>query len=124
MTFSLVSFAWIFFRADSIGTAFTIIRKMGSGLWHTAGAFFAGNMTLFFELLTGPDLGIGRVGFLIAILSIVLLEIFHGIQRHGSIRHMLRGKPAWFRWTLYYAVIIMIAVFGVFQEVPFIYFQF
>lgn len=124
LTFFLTSFAWIFFRAESIGSAFVILRKMAVGSLDTSIALIGGQTARAAELVLGPGLGLSGYGFFVAVLSIVALEGFHYIQRHGSIRHMLDGRPAWFRWTLYYVAIISIALFGVFDEVPFIYFQF
>lgn len=124
LTFSMTSFAWIFFRSENLDTAFLIIRKTLSGVWRSTILLFSGNIEAFFRSLTGAGLGLDTFGFIIAIVSIILMEVFHLVQRHGSIRHMLRNKPTWFRWILYYAVIIYIALFGVFAEVPFIYFQF
>jgi hypothetical protein len=52
------------------------------------------------------------------------MEFLHAIQRHRSIRHMLAEKPIWLRWTVYYALVLGILFFGVFEHRSFIYFQF
>ncbi len=113
ITFALVSFSWIFFRANNLSDAFYIIANM-------------------FSKITDPGMidivlngfGYGYKGFLVAIFSLVFLEIMHMIQRHGSIRQMLLTKPAWFRLTVYSFLVISILVFGVFRANQFIYFQF
>ncbi len=54
------------------------------------------------------------------------MEGVHLLQRHGSIRHMLTAKPAWFRWSLYYSMIVLILLFAKVgpEAQRFIYFQF
>ena len=69
-------------------------------------------------------LGLSKSEFVIAILSILFMEFVHIIQRHYKIRHMLSEKPIWFRWSMYYAIVLGIIFFGVFGKNDFIYFQF
>lgn len=60
----------------------------------------------------------------IAVAAIFAMEFIHGTQRHRSIRHMLSERPVWMRWLVYFALIISIALFGIFGTQQFIYFQF
>ncbi len=69
-------------------------------------------------------LGLSGFEFFIAVAAICFMEFVHVVQRHGSIRHMLSEKPAWFRWMIYYSLLFGILFFGVFKETQFIYFQF
>lgn len=108
VTFHLVAFSWIFFRAESISDAL----------------YIAGNLFTDFNLSLKFDMGMSGYEFSIAILAIALMEIFHMIQRHGSIRHMLARKPRWMRWAAYYGLIASILMFGEFSLKEFIYFQF
>lgn len=114
--FILVNFAWIFFRANSLNDALFII----------GGIFKNWDNTLTLHSLKSSlkQLGISRFDFLISVVSIVILEAFHMIQRHRSIRSMLKVKPIWFRWLIYYSLTIYILLFGVFDTNQFIYFQF
>ncbi|OGE78691.1 alginate O-acetyltransferase [Candidatus Daviesbacteria bacterium RIFCSPLOWO2_02_FULL_41_8] len=124
LTFILVSFAWIFFRVNNISDAFYIITHLHIGVIR-----FTINL---FSNLTAPSsgklapflLGQHREEFFIAIVALGFMEFVHSIQRHGSIRHMLSGRPIWFRWSIYYILIFAILFFGVFSKTPFIYFQF
>lgn len=116
VTFLLICFAWIFFRAKDISDALYIISHIITGFGNCL------NASVIKESISG--LGLSRNEFYIAIASIGFMEFVHLVQRHGSIRHMLRDKPAWFRWSLYYAMLFGIIFFGVFRETQFIYFQF
>lgn len=116
ITFSLVCFAWIFFRAKTSADAFYIIRHLGSGLGDTA------SVNSIIDGLSGT--GLNRTEFKIGIFAILFMEFVHMIQRHGSIRHMLSDKPFWLRWPVWYALIISIIIFGYYNNTAFIYFQF
>jgi len=115
-TFTLVCFGWIFFRARTISDACYIVTHLFAGL----GSIFS--LKYVKETLDVFDLS--KAEFIIAILSIIFLELVHVIQRHGRIRHMLAEKPFWVRWGVYYAVCLGIIFFGVFGKNEFIYFQF
>lgn len=115
-TFSLVTFAWIFFRAGNLSDAVYIITHLFSRSPGTAGGTFPAD-----GLFT---LGLNMAEFTVAVAAICFMEAVHLVQRHGSIRHMLRDKPAWLRWAIYYSLIFGIIFFGVFRDTQFIYFQF
>ena len=115
-TFSLICFAWIFFRARNVGEAWYIITHLFSGLGSLLSLQGIENN------LRG--LGFDRYDYVIAFLAIAFMEVVHLIQRHGGIRHMLSTRPAWMRWVAYYAIILGIILFGVFNKSQFIYFQF
>ena len=127
VTFSLVCFAWIFFRANTIGDALYIVCHLFTGVW--------GFLSDVLPRLTTLRAGEGKLGpillgqppreLVIAVASILFMEAVHLIQRHNGIRHMLRERPVWVRWTLYYAWVIGILSFGAFNsQSQFIYFQF
>lgn len=112
-TFSLVCVAWIFFRANTISEAWYIITHLFRGLahrWKPAGGYWN----------TGTD----QAEWIIVLLSIGLMEGVHVLQRHRHIRQMLRERPMWLRWLIYYALVLGILFFGVFDNQQFIYFQF
>ncbi len=115
ITFCLVCFSWIFFRANSVFDAFYIISHLFSG-WN--------NILSSAGLETILSLGLDSYEFVIAVLSIIFMESVHLIQRHYSVRKMLSNKPIYLRWSIYYAMIFGIILFGKFNEQQFIYFQF
>ncbi len=124
ITFLLTCFAWIFFRASSISDAFYIIINICTGTLETLSAIFQGNKLLLLDLLGQGRLGLDRNGLLVAFSVIIFMEVVHLIQRRGSIRCMLSSKPLWFRWSLYYAMVITVFLLGSFEKQEFIYFQF
>lgn len=102
VTFHLVCFAWIFFRAPSLSDALLVIGKIGGELW--------------------------RVPFTSAGLRTLLLAavvcVFEWINRHRA--HALeiaRWRPT-VRWAFYYGVALVIIGFANLNYVPFIYFDF
>lgn len=123
--FSLICFAWIFFRANTTQDAFYIVSHLFVGV----GQFLANlaHITSLDQLnnaLTPVWIGQPSSKFIIAIAAIIFLEIIHSVQRHETIRHMLAEKPWYIRWAAYYGIIMSILYFGVFNDSPFIYFQF
>ncbi len=116
VTFSLVCFAWIFFRSNSLSEAWYIITHLFSGL----GNAFSPDYLL--KCFSG--LGLSKAEFAAAILSIVFLELFHLAQRQKRLGQMLTSKPVWVRWGVYYVIVSVIIFLGVFGNSSFIYFQF
>jgi alginate O-acetyltransferase complex protein AlgI len=104
-TFALASFAWIFFRANTVSDAFSIVKKIFS----FKGPVFMDNMSAFIYCLFG-------IVFLLA--AEFKKEYYHGsftIMNHQNrlVRHFA-----------YAALILLILVIGVFDGGQFIYFQF
>lgn len=108
ITFHLVTFAWILFRANSIGEAWHIIT----------------NMFRFQPMDPVLNLGLDKFGLTVAICSLIVMESVHLLQRRRPVIQRLRARPAWFRWVLYAGAVVIILLFGVFNSLDFIYFQF
>lgn len=121
ITFSLVCFGYIFFRAETISDAFYIVTHLFAGWGNVAARFHDPEVWSYPVFLGQP-----REEFLIALISILAMESVHVIQRRGSIREKLSGKPTWLRWSLYHALVVSIFLFGkIFSGArEFIYFQF
>jgi D-alanyl-lipoteichoic acid acyltransferase DltB (MBOAT superfamily) len=116
ITFLLVCLAWVFFRAATLSDAWYILTHMFHGL-HSGFRLTGGWRVL--------DMGLSRSELIVAVAAIVIMESFHGIQRHRHVRHMLSESPVWIRWSVYYVVTIGILLFGIFGPgQQFIYFQF
>ncbi|WMJ82393.1 MBOAT family O-acyltransferase [Clostridium sp. MB40-C1] len=116
ITFILVDFAWIFFRANSISDAIYIIKNLFNGLGDVQGLNEIKDILL--------SLGLDKVSFGVGVIAIVIMEIAHLIQARQSLIKFIREKPILIRWTFYYALILTIMLFGVFEQSQFIYFQF
>lgn len=117
VTFHLVLFAWIFFRANTLSDALLIIQKIP--------AIDFSNITN--DLASGFNtdyIVLGWIDLLVSFLAIAFLEIVELIQRQGSFRLYISSQPLWLRWSAYYGLIISIILFGIFNHVEFIYFQF
>jgi D-alanyl-lipoteichoic acid acyltransferase DltB (MBOAT superfamily) len=110
ITFSLICFAWIFFRANNLTNAWYIVTHLFSD--------FGNSLNLI------TDFGLSKTEFAIALLSIGFMEIVQLIERKDNIRNVLSKKPIWVRWSMYYVIVIGIIFFGVFGKNNFIYFQF
>jgi hypothetical protein len=125
VTFSLACLAWIFFRAGNIEEAFYIITHLFTGvggylvnLFSHPAAFGSGKLAPWL-------LGQTREEFLITILFLgVMLMAEWRQEKKGGLKNMFLAKPFWFRWSVYYVLIFLILLFGVFVKTPFIYFQF
>jgi alginate O-acetyltransferase complex protein AlgI len=110
-TFNLVSFAWIFFRANSLSDAIYIIGHLFVNLEMQFSLF---------DLLPG-----GVYDWMIAILAILFMETVHIVQRKwGSLRQAVRLQPVWLRWSIYFGLVIVIFLFGKFESTEFIYARF
>ncbi|MDQ1256240.1 MAG: hypothetical protein QG656_836 [Candidatus Hydrogenedentes bacterium] len=117
VTFSLFFFIGVFFRAENVPDALYILRHFFSGWGDPL------NGLSFKQFIY--SLGMRRVEeFHVAMAAIVLLETVHFLQLSGPLRPRLAKKPFWFRWALYYGIVLVIMCYGVFNDSPFIYFQF
>jgi D-alanyl-lipoteichoic acid acyltransferase DltB (MBOAT superfamily) len=105
-TFALVCFTWVFFRAGSLGEAFTILGRIFS--------------------LQPDDVAssIGKAPLIIAT-GLVGLAILGQVVREGyQVRELMSCQPAWLRWSVYAAALTGILLLGEFHSRDFIYFQF
>ncbi len=101
-TFGLTSFAWIFFRADSIGDALNFIKRIFTDL----------NFKLQYLSIERYN-----VEMLLIIGIFVLLEWFH-----RNLEHPFIGRLKWVKISLIILMLLMLGVYSDHQE--FIYFQF
>jgi D-alanyl-lipoteichoic acid acyltransferase DltB (MBOAT superfamily) len=116
VTFSLVCFAWIFFRASSLPDAWYIATHLGQGLAHQLTN--AATLKAAVKPLGSPT------QLIIAIIVVALMEAVHLLQARGSVRELLKRQPVWVRWPAYQVLILLIFMFGVYVNQAFIYFQF
>jgi alginate O-acetyltransferase complex protein AlgI len=115
ITFSIVCFAWIFFRAPSFDTAMTLIKSIPTN-----------NFIIFFtdDLY---KLGLDRYQLVILTLAIITLLMLEIINRRKNLVVFLKNQLFVFRWMVYLSIIFIIIVFGVYGDndtSQFIYFQF
>ncbi len=116
VTFTLVTYAWIFFRANNIHDTLLISRKLLS----IPSEFLQviRSRKLFF--LNLPNLIILRECFM----CILFLEIAHLVSIKFDFKNNF-NKIHWvLRWSMYYGGVLAIYYLGVFEKHQFIYFQF
>ncbi len=108
VTFVLVYFSWIFFRANNTHDAFYIIGKHFS---------FSGN----------PELNLFsfNIDFYIAFISIIALLLIEFFEEYAQLSvNMMIKTPRPAKWALLVVVIFVIFVLGIWDEADFLYFQF
>jgi D-alanyl-lipoteichoic acid acyltransferase DltB (MBOAT superfamily) len=113
ITFNLVSFAWIFFRAKSLSDASYIVRHLFA-FRHEYGRW----------LLPQGALLLAKTDVVIALWAVLFMELVHLSYPHGRMRQFLSDKPVWVRWPIYYLLTCSILFLGTFGAEKFIYFQF
>jgi len=119
--FNLVSFGWIFFRANNLTDAIFIVTHLFTGIGDVLSRIInigQGHGVLNFVL------ALPKLEILIAFIAILVLGIHHQIQRKGSARIWMQSKPIWLRWAVYYGLVLSILIFGYLEPSEFIYFQF
>jgi alginate O-acetyltransferase complex protein AlgI len=106
VTFALTVLAWIFFRSDSVGSAFAFIRDIFS-------------RSLFSPL---PTMHL-HVYFIVPLVCFFLIEWLGRADQYAIARLGLQWPTA-IRWAAYYAIFFYIAYFSSDTPQRFIYFQF
>lgn len=126
MTFSLVSFAWIFFRADDMSQALYICSHLFNNLSTEFLKLTQVNFTLIEKFILEKEkiLGLTITNWLIMIIAIFVMSLIHKLQETRSIQVMLEQKSAIFRWVIYYVLVLTIFYFASQGREHFIYFQF
>lgn len=119
ITFILTCFAWIFFRAKSIGEAGYYIRNMFTK-WNP--------WVIFDESLFGFGLDRREVGILLfAILLLLAVDIIRVVKKETFGAFMMR-QNLWFRYAVMIFLVVSIIVYGEygvnFDSAKFIYFDF
>ncbi len=124
LTFHLVLFAWIFFRANSIEDAGTILSNMASGLPYDIYRLLTMDLrgiyedSLIFINITGFEFCLSLV--------LVLIVMMHDILRGALCLHQKLGQNTryYFRMVYYDGLIIALILLGVYGQKQFIYFRF
>jgi D-alanyl-lipoteichoic acid acyltransferase DltB (MBOAT superfamily) len=121
VVFSLVCFAWIFFRADNLDDAFYVCAHLFDN-WsinvNTISDQFSISNSIHWQLYNK------RYILILSIIAIGVMEFIHLLQRKASVREQLRTKPIYIQWSLYCMMIFSIVLFSFKSDYQFIYFQF
>jgi alginate O-acetyltransferase complex protein AlgI len=114
-TFTLISLAWIFFRANTLSDAYYIISHLHEG-WEN---IFNRESLSSMIFLTKSE-----TDLVIVVVSLTFLGIVHRMQRHENMRRLFTDKPVWLRFALYYVIVAGILLLSLPDTANFIYFQF
>ncbi len=119
VTFALVNFAWIFFRADTIRGALGVVRRIFTS-WDP--------WVLFDQSLYMLGLDQTEVHILLAALLLLFLADLVRCKKGITLDVFLEGECLWFRWACIFLLFYFILIFGIygpaFEAKQFIYFQF
>jgi D-alanyl-lipoteichoic acid acyltransferase DltB (MBOAT superfamily) len=134
VTFTLVCFAWVFFRANTITDAFLITAKLAKLPAELAGYArglsqngIIGSIRNAFQLgidVANPIQGFGIVNFGLSGIFIAILIINDVLMRKTPDETILKQKPLVLRWAGYYALILTILLRWNAESSQFIYFTF
>ncbi|HAT72932.1 MAG TPA: membrane-bound O-acyltransferase family protein [Elusimicrobia bacterium] len=115
VTFNLVSFAWIFFRAATLSDAVGAVR----GIFDPMGSLAEARKVGFDKFLSTHILmGLGNWDPAILLFAFAVIYI---VRRYRTVN--IFEKPAWLRWSVYYALFAMIVFLGMAKD-NFVYFKF
>lgn len=109
ITFVLVAFAWIFFRANTNADAIYITRNIFKPASHSL------DQIIYM---------IGKNNLYLIIISFIIMEVVQWLQRGKNLSAWIDAKPRWQRWGAYYLILFLILCYGVYNNSQFIYFQF
>lgn len=108
ITFTLTVLAWIFFRANDIGHAWSYISEIFSA-----------------SLLTIPSFpGMDRALVILVILIMFMLMEWRGRENQYAVETFGLSRKRPVKYALYYGIVLLIVLYGNFNENQFIYFQF
>ncbi|WP_053990716.1 MBOAT family protein [Mangrovimonas sp. TPBH4] len=115
ITYTVVCFAWIFFRSNSLKDSIVLIENMSN---------FKSS-----QILNLYNLGLGAQELWTAIIAIILLMVFEWFHYNSdkSLSKILPDQPLFFRWSFYMIIVFALMIFGVYGDMApkeFIYFQF
>lgn len=115
LTFALVCFAWVFFRANTLSDAFYGLSHMFDGI----------GSPIQYVAHAARIMGLDRYDILVRLLPVAMLAVFDIFNKREDVfLSISRWKPV-FRWTVYLTMIWFILFFpGTGGGGEFIYFQF
>ncbi len=116
MTFILVCFAWVFFRADSLNGAIYVLKNMFSSL----------SFSIVYLKQTAWGMGFTRFSFILCAALLVILIIIDYFNYKKPAETTLGQRNFFLRWGVYVMLgfVIIFCIMFTSQSQNFIYFQF
>jgi D-alanyl-lipoteichoic acid acyltransferase DltB (MBOAT superfamily) len=137
ITFLLVCFAWVFFRANTTGDAFLIVRKLGALPAECAGYLtrlsergIVNTVRVAFQLRGSEDSviypieGFGLRAFGLSIITVIILLVGDGWTNAVPGTKRVMHLPLVLRWAGYYALTLTVVLSWNTVSNQFIYFTF
>lgn len=125
-TFGLVTFAWIFFRAQSFSDAWYILSHMFTPSSSSVVSPFLGNdgIVPILNLVNILKLGVRASQFVFAFVLIGVLLLGDFVNTRIDLNDFCDRLPPVVRWSYYYALSFTIILLGTWGSQQFIYFKF
>lgn len=121
VTFMLVDFAWLFFRASSFLTGVGMLRQTVANPGLAA-------LKRPLAMITVDNLGMGRKDFAVLLVALAVLAAVDTLRQRIDLKAVLDRRNIVVRYAVYYGIIFAILIFGIygpeFNAASFIYFQF
>lgn len=121
VTFMLVDFSWLFFRANSFKTALRMIK-------HGIASFGVISMLNPQTLMGINTMALDEKDFYVMLAGLVILMFVDYFRDKQDLKAALAGQNLVFRWIVYYLMIFTVLIFGIYGPAydasTFIYFQF
>ena len=103
--FSIVCFAWTFFRANQLNDVTILFDHL-------------------FSLSSDSIFIISKTSFILCVLFILFMEFIHYQGDIIGIHAKLIHRPTWIRLSFYFSLVFIILFLGIYKKHEFIYFQF
>lgn len=118
VTFHLVTFAWIFFRSNTISDACYIVSAISKDLPKL--------LDYTYVRIQFRGLGLDEADLILCLVFVLIVFVVNVLEMNiGTIWSKLLDKSLWIRWTVYYAMILLIIFFAPYSTAKnFIYLQF
>ncbi|WP_338074381.1 MBOAT family O-acyltransferase [Hymenobacter busanensis] len=117
LTYALVTFAWVFFRANTVHDALYVVGH----LFDASQTLRAGTL---FHGLSSVKVFYQRYEWLTLAWALLVLGVVESAQLRVAVGNWVARQQTPVRWALYYGIVLFIALLGTFEHVQFIYFQF
>jgi D-alanyl-lipoteichoic acid acyltransferase DltB (MBOAT superfamily) len=115
ITFAFVSFAWMFFRANTVHDSIYIVKNM-----------FVFNQHQI-KNIVNFKLGLEQFEFYLAIILIIILFIKQFVGEKIDLIRFVLNQNIFIRWAVYLMLVFSVVIFGVYgdyKQSDFIYFRF
>ncbi len=126
VTFGLVTFSWVFFRAQTLEDAILIVKKITYSLGNYS--VLLSQLGELKQFLDSGQSNLALFDFSFGVLAVLFMLIIHILERGTDSREFISDLPGVVRIVIYNIVFIAILAVllfgGTYEEQTFIYFQF